>query len=84
MCRKFGSVFLKEIPKHGSHLKSLSMGLFFKIFRGSLENFVKIAENEYLFSEKSLNMGTLFLENLHLNMGMGPELPAAHPRPIQI
>ena len=53
------------------------MGLIFKIFG-------KIAKNGYLFSEKSPSMGTFFLEKLSLNMGMGPELSAAYPRPIQI
>ena len=62
-----GPIFHEKIPNYGS----------------SFQNFEKIAKNGYLFSEKSLNMGTFFWEKLPLNMGMGPKLLAAHPRPIQ-
>ena len=83
MCRIFGSVFLK---------KSLDMG---PIFHEKIRNYgsnlfeprkilKRIAKNGYRISEKSLNMGTFFLEKLPFNMGMGPELPAVYPRPIQI
>ena len=36
------------------------------------------------FRKKTLNMGTFLGKKLPLNMGMGPDLPAAYPRPIQI
>ena len=68
--------------------KSLNMGLIFKIFPGSLceplKILKKIAKNLYLFFEKIPKHEYLYLEKLPLNMGMGLELSAEHPRPIQI
>ena len=54
--------------------KTLTMGL---ILRQNLKKCVP-------FFGKIPKHGYLFLERLPLNMGMGPEIPAAHPRPIQI
>ena len=70
---------------------SLAMGLIFLIYWSMGLEFGKILS---VFVVKSLEMGTfskkfpkhgyLFLVKLPLNIGMGPELPAAHSRPIQI
>ena len=64
------------------HEKSLTMGLIF-----NFENFVcfcgKITKNGYFFFFKNPKYLNLFLEILPLNMGMGLELLAVHPRPIQ-
>ena len=69
---QFWVIFLQEIPKHGS----------------DFQNFVccgKIAGDGYLFfRKKSVNMGIHFWKKSPLNMGMGLELQAAHPQPIQI
>ena len=59
----------------------MTMGLILTILK-------KIAKNGYLFFGKIPKHGYqswyLFLEKLPLPMGMGPELPAAHPQQIQI
>ena len=84
--------FMQEILKHGSpfFMKKSVMSLNFRVFCETPENSEnlmcfcdKIARTGYLFSEKSLNMGT-YLWKFPLNMGMSLELPAAHPRPIRI
>ena len=70
-----------------SSLQSLNMGPIFheKIpnYGFDFQNFLGshlVYEMGTLFLEISLNMGTYFLKNYPLNMGMGFELP----RPIQI
>ena len=64
------------------------MGLIFKIFQGShsepRKNSKKSLKMGTFFQKKTLNMGTFWGKKLPLNMGMGSELSAAHPRPIQI
>ena len=67
--------------------------MIFKIFQVSLceprkifENFGfcgKITKKGYLSFRKIPTYGYILLVKLPLNMGMGLELPAAHPRPIQ-
>ena len=62
--------FWQKIHKHGSHFwpqKSLNMGPFF----ASPGKFQKIPKHGFIFWAKSLNMGK------------GPEVRAAHPRPSQ-
>ena len=56
------------------------MGLIVKIWC----DFVAQLKEMATFFEKIPKYGSLFLEKLPLNMGLGLELLAAHPRPIQI
>ena len=90
MFRNFG--LLQEIPKHRSYFslkKSLAMGLFFKIFQGSLSNILKnwcvLWRNP---SKWVLIFGKFprngYPEKLPLDIAMGFEPPAAQPQPIQI
>ena len=90
----------KDVPQNGlvfckkSLKKSQTTGLIFKIFQGLLHEPQKIVKIWCVFVAKSHEIGTffrkipkywyLFLEKLPLNIGMDLELPAAHPRPIQI
>ena len=67
------------------HEKKKPTGLVFKYFE-NLECFCgKITKWKWVrFFWKNPKPGYLFLDKLSLNMGMGPELPSAHPRLIQI
>ena len=70
-----GPIFHEKIRNHGSD---------FQNFPANPRNFEKVARNGYLFLGKILKHGYSLLEKLPLNMGMGPELPTAHPQTIQI
>ena len=92
MCRKNGLVFARS-SKHGSHVswkKCVTIGLICepqKIF-WKFDVFLWQNRKKWVLffwgGGISLNMGTYFWKIYTLNMDVGLELLAAHPRPIQI
>ena len=76
-----GPIFHEKIPHYGSDFPEFTMRT-----PENLETF-KVSKSQKMgtFLQKKIpKHGYLFLEKLPLNMGIGPELLAAHPRPIQI
>ena len=72
MCCKNGSlsmgpIFHEKIPNYGSDVQNLQCVLW-----PNCKKWVP-------FSDKFLNKGTYFCKKLPQNMGIGLELPAAHP-----